>query len=305
MGLVHFARYALSCSAAALLVAGCGGLSPNITAAAVPNATGVPKGGSKTFKYTGGEQSFKVPSKVRMITVVADGAAGASNGAIALGGRTRATITVKPGQTLYVFVGGEGASPIGGFNGGGNGGNDPNYCGDCSFGGGGASDVRQYGDGLDDRILVAGGGAGHGYKEFRGGYGGGQTGGMGHGGPPGGQRGRGGSGGTQDQGGAGGAGGDGFGNPGSSGTLGVGGTGGNANKTSGNHFINCGGGGGGGYYGGGGGGSGSKGSGSFGGGSGGAGGGGSSYAEPSAIGVQMWQGWQTDTGNGKIVLSWS
>ena len=33
--------------------------------------------GSKTFYYTGAEQSFKVPSGVTSINVIADGAAGA------------------------------------------------------------------------------------------------------------------------------------------------------------------------------------------------------------------------------------
>jgi hypothetical protein len=69
------------------------------------------------------------------------------------------------------------------------------------------------------------------------------------------------------------------------------------------HNTAGGGGGGGGYYGGGGGGGGS----SFetyciaaGGG----GGGGSSYVEPSATDVHMWQGWKKSAGNGLVVLSW-
>lgn len=264
---------------------------------------------SRTFAYTGDEQSFSVPSGVTSIEVLADGAAGAGDAVktkgISRGGRTHAIVTVTPSEKLYIFVGGQGSASAGGFNGGGNGGSDPNCrSNNCSFGGGGASDVRQGGDGWNNRILVAGGGGGHGYKEFAGGLGGSKVGGTGHGGPPGGQRGQGGLGGNQKQGGSGGAGGLGFGNPGSAGMRGIGGAGGDADYTSGNHYINCGGGGGGGYYGGGGGGSGSKGSGSFGGGSGGAGGGGSSYVERSAKGVQMWQGWTTDTGDGVVVFSW-
>ncbi|HET6275567.1 MAG TPA: glycine rich domain-containing protein [Candidatus Cybelea sp.] len=297
-------RHALSYYAVLSVLAACSGNAANVPAQP-PDGIRSAKSKSRTFAYTGGEQSFRVPANVTSISVVADGAAGASDKGIARGGRTQAAIPVTPGETLYVFVGGRGASPAGGFNGGGSGGNyTPCVTRSCSFGGGGASDVRQGGDGVNNRILVAGGSGGHGYADFTGGLGGAKVGGKGHGGPAGGQRGRAGFGGTKNHGGAGGAGGDGFGNPGSPGALGVGGTGGNADKTSGNHFINCGGGGGGGYYGGGGGGSGSKGSGSFGGGSGGSGGGGSSFVESSAGAVHLYQGWQTDTGDGVIVFTW-
>ena len=74
-------------------------------------------------------------------------------------------IPVKPRETLYVRVGGRGlggdypGSAGGGFNGGGSGGNGGYWGG---HGGGGASDVREGGDRLKDRILVAGGGAGQG-----------------------------------------------------------------------------------------------------------------------------------------------
>lgn len=133
--------------------------------------------------------------------------------------------------------------------------------------GGGASDVRQGGDGLADRVLVVGGGggAGGGFNRYAaagsGGKGGGSTGGSGSNG--GGsyssnRSGGGGAGGTQDAGGSGGIGGDcdyysGY--PGANGMLLDGGAGGQGGRYYGTGPG--GGGGGGGYYGGGGGGAGS------------------------------------------------
>jgi hypothetical protein len=291
----YFARYALCIGTAAALLSACAGSSPGVMLSGVTTSDRAPTG-SQTFTYTGAEQTFKVPTGISSITVDVYGAAGFGSKPkkTARGGRTKATIPVTPSETLYVFVGGQG--PSGGFNGGGTGG-CTGY--DGRYTGGGASDVREGGDGLSNRIVVAGGGGGHGDAEFRGGPGGDLTGGMGSGGPPDGQRGRGGSGGTQSQGGVGGAGGNYGGNAGSAGTLGAGGGGG-----QGGLYIHCGGGGGGGYYGGGGGGSGSAGEGSVGGGSGGAGGGGSSYAEPGATGLAIWQGWKTATGNGTIIFNW-
>lgn len=253
---------------------------------------------SKTFEYTGAEQKFKVPSGVTSLKVIADGAAGSSTGRkFGHGGRTEATIPVTPGETLYVFVGGKGGYGAGGFNGGGG----APYSG--GYGGGGASDVREGGAGLSNRILVAGAGGGQsvGQVELRGGNGGGTTGGTGKGSRNG-SRGGGGAGGMQDEGGAGGHGGYPGGHPGDSGTLGVGGVGG-LNGSYSSQSRGNGGGGGGGYYGGGGGG---------GGGSesmgpafaGGGGGGGSSYVESSAKDVTIYQGWESDTGNGQIVFSW-
>ena len=108
----------------------------------------------KKFEYTGAEQSFKVPVGVTAIEVDALGAAGAGHqkgylGIPGHGGRVKATIPVKPGQTLRIFVGGSGSYPSRGFNGG----------GDGAYRGGGATDVRD-GNELSDRILVAGGGGG-------------------------------------------------------------------------------------------------------------------------------------------------
>ena len=294
MNLWILGRYAFGIGLAGVMLAGCGASSGGV---GVPASTALNAAGKhqKTFSYTGAEQKFTVPSGVKSIKVDASGAAGAGLKLKRLGrgGRVVATVPVTQGETLYVFVGGQGTTAGGGFNGGATGGNSG---GD---GGGGASDLREGGTGLSNRIIVAGGGGGEGVaRPSAGGLGGGLVGGAGQGtgkGPGGG----GGGGGTQSQGGAGGVVGTSQGsNPGSPGALGIGGTGG-----TGFSCARPGGGGGGGYYGGGGGGSGSEGY-NCNGGPGGGGGGGSSYTEPNATGVQMWQGWQAATGNGVIVVSW-
>ncbi|MGB8964955.1 MAG: glycine-rich protein [Candidatus Cybelea sp.] len=129
------------------------------------------------------------------------------------GGIVTATIAVTPGETLAIFVGGEGTGDTsncspgsdGGFNGGGAGGSE-NYCLNGT-GGGGASDVRQGGDELGDRVIVAGRGGGGAiansvFAAGDGSFGGGNVGARGTGVPVGGY---GGTGGTQDRGGKGGA----------------------------------------------------------------------------------------------------
>jgi Glycine rich protein len=232
---------------------------------------------SQTFVYTGAEQTFVVPAGVHSVQVLAVGGHGGRAGLDPIGGvaaQVTGALTVRPGETLYVEVGGNGAPGeagsqelhAGGFNGG----------GDGAGGGGGASDVRSslLGAGLspDDRLLVAGGGGGAGVSGyFPGGFGGaaGEPGWRPGGNPGEGENGYGGNPGSASSGGSGG--GSGFGcGPGESGRIGAGG---NALPAS------CrypGGGGGGGYYGGGAGNSASEG-GEF---SGGAGGGGGSSLVP-------------------------
>ena len=120
---------------------------------------------SEVFNFTGAIQTFTVPAGVTSITIEALGAGGgsgaaggntAAGGAGGKGSRATGTLAVTPGQVLNIFVGGQGATPTAGFNGGGNGGSTN------SGGGGGASDVRFPGNGDADRILVAGGGGGGG-----------------------------------------------------------------------------------------------------------------------------------------------
>ncbi len=160
------------------MLAGCGGQGSN---GVMP--TGVPDSSlphHKTFNYTGAAQDFTVPAGVTDISVVARGAkGGGSNGAH--GGRVHAVIPVTPGEKLVVYVGGDGSGTTGGFNGGGGGG----YTGDSGgSGGGGATDVREGGTSLSDRILAVGGGGGRGGVSYfgaggSGGKGGGKTGGAG------------------------------------------------------------------------------------------------------------------------------
>ena len=294
---------------AALLLAGCAGSQPPLAGPSIDGPDdhvtsarilhGDAKHGTRTLHFTGAQQTFKVPTGVKAVTVDAYGAAGIASGnrKVALGGRTRATVAVTKSETLCTVVVG-GTSRI---NGG-----AANGCPSRSIAfGGGASDVRAGGPGLANRIVVAGGAGGESRVTLHGGFGGGLVGGGGKGGPPGGQRGVGGSGGTQSAGGAGGEGGNYGGNPGSAGSLGVGGAGGlGGHFGSGSGFLECGGGGGGGYYGGGGGGSGSFNNGSEGGGNGGGGGGGSSFTEPGAKSVTLWQGYSTATGDGRVIVTW-
>jgi Glycine rich protein len=266
------------------------------------------------FHYTGALQNFTVPSGVTQITVTADGASGEGSTFRHMkggkGGLVKATIPVTSGETLAIFVGGEGGKSSasggpGGFNGGGNGGVTGSGSARGGNGGGGASDVRESGTGLANRVVVAGGGGGAGgfaqYIAGFGGAGGGPIGGRGglhhvDGGPSG----SGGNGGSQTSGGKGGRsvhrGGFPVSAHGKRGKLGAGGDGGGAADSG-----NGGGGGGGGYYGGGGGSAGSLGT--SGAGGGGGGGGASSYIEASATNVVNRRG-AAPRGNGEIVITW-
>jgi subtilisin-like proprotein convertase family protein len=240
-----------------------------------------PVSGSATFGFTGGMQTFVVPVGVTSLTV---DAYGASAGGGAGGGRVQTTLAVSAGQTLNIFVGGQGSNCSncpGGFNGGGNAGG--------TFGnegsGGGASDIRIGGIALANRVVVAGGGGGNGGWAGAGGGAGGNT--IANGGGTG-QAG-GGSGGGIGSGGTGG-----FGNGGPSGGNGSFGQGGN-----GGGFCYGGGGGGGGYYGGGGGGGDCDACCSDGGG----GGGGSSFAGAGTSGTIHSAG--VNSGSGQIILNWN
>ena len=212
--------------------------------------------GTTAFDYTGGAQTFVVPACVLSVHLEVWGGQGGSNANPQgqapgpLGGKSEGDLTVAPGTTLHIFVGGSGDS--GGWNGGGgvNGGWQQGR-------GGGGSDVRVGGTALQNRVIVAGGAGAHapyslgygGWHDARGGAGGGLTGGDGENSngnaPPAG----GGKGGTQNGGGA--KGNDVGGNPSSAGSLGQGGDGGGEGD---NDHCGAGGGGGGGFYGGGGGG---------------------------------------------------
>jgi hypothetical protein len=301
------ARYALSVCAAAAILAGCGGgstspsyqpfgMSQTTRAQSLSSAVAVHDAscqGQRSFQYIGHAQRFEVPRCATTIYVDAKGASGEYGGD---GGEVDATIPVTPRETLIVIVGGAGHKFNGGFNGGAAGAREiirrGRYKGRyAGAGGGGASDVRQGGSTLADRVVVAGGGGGEdnsGTDPGIGGKGGGLPDGGG-GGTPGCNFGTptAGGGGTQSSGGTGGAGSNG-------GSLGKGGVGVSLCLF---HvtvppislpYLSSGGGGG--YYGGGG------------GGAGGAGGGGSGYAEPTSTNVSSKKG--VNSGNGSALICW-
>jgi hypothetical protein len=298
-----------------------------------------------SFGYTGSLQAFVVPGGISSITVAADGAQGgaASSGVIGVpgaaggdGGVQTGTLTVNGGDTIEVFVGGQGGddgSELGGYNGGG-GGTRIAIDGTVAGGGGGASDVRTSPFTLTNRVVVAGGGGGGGGSGGNAAVFGGQ--GSNVGGPPGGAGGAGaastaggnasvppdwmssgggggGPGGTSAGSPGGGAGAAGslngddgnVGSPGGIGSLAQGGSGGTgALEDMGDDGPGGdGGGGGGGYYGGGGGGGGVSDDTVTNGTGGGGGGGGSSYVLPGAASPTSTSGVQT--GNGEVQISFA
>ena len=263
---------------------------------------------SVAFDHTGAAQSFVVPACAEgTLSVVAHGAAGQSvavAGVGGLGAQASGDLAVTAGETLGIYVGGQT-----GFNGGG----APGMGGlGVSGQGGGASDVRQGGMELAERVLVAGGGGGGGAppQGACGSTGGGDG---GEGGGPDGTAGTvsggcigastGGGGATQIVGGGGGT-------PtancgvsplaGGFGGLGLGGAGSDGTDCDGSGVTGSGGGGGGGGYYGGGGGAGGPG-GATGGWGGAGGGGGSSYVDGVANGSTT-PG--THSGDGDVTLSW-
>jgi hypothetical protein len=245
--------------------------------------TATPAALADTQTYTTpGEHMFTVPAGVTSLTVDAIGAQGGTTFDGGYGGGHGAdvtgTLTVLPGETLYIEVGGRGvAFPIGGCpNGGSNGGGNSGGCGGGSAGGGGASDIRLDSNATplttdDTRLLVAAGGGGASNSYVAGGNAGQQ--------------------GSYSQFGAGGGApltGGGLGGfsysgcpSGTDGGLGLGGAG-----------SSCGGGGGGGgYYGGGGGGAAAG------------GGGGSSYIAPAVTNAHI--GTAQSTGNGQVTITYT
>jgi hypothetical protein len=120
---------------------------------------------TQTFGFTGGMQTFTVPCGVTSVFIQTWGAQGGSGalggnnvagGAGGLGGYAEGFRAVSPGDVLNIFVGGQGTTPAGGFNGGGSGGAQN------AGGGGGASDVRAGGTAEANRVITAGGGGGGG-----------------------------------------------------------------------------------------------------------------------------------------------
>ena len=137
-----------------------------------------------TFTYTGDYYSWTVPAGIASVTVDAFGAQGGNTPNVAgggKGGRVQATLAVTSGATLFIYVGGQGASNSnGGYNGGGTA-NGVQY----GASGGGATHIATASGLLSTLsasqssvLLAAGGGGGSGYYNG-GGAGGGLTGGKG------------------------------------------------------------------------------------------------------------------------------
>ncbi|MDX6286010.1 MAG: hypothetical protein QOG53_1495 [Frankiales bacterium] len=266
---------------------------------------------TQSFAFVGEPENYKVPADVCAVKVVASGGEGGivsgAEETHGLGGRVTATLTVTPGETLVVEVGGRGgdggaSSPGAGGSGGTDGGDATPTDSESidGAGGGGSSDVRRGGSGLANRVVVAAGGGGAGAYGAdpisSGGAGGGASGGTpnGDGGNGGGETpGQGGDVGTTSAPGAGGSGGGGGGSgqAGDTGGVGNGGNGGG----EGNSATNGGGGGGGGagYHGGGGGGGTSN---LASAGTSGGGGGGANFAVANATGVTKAAGVQSNDG---------
>ena len=108
------------------------------------------------FTYTGGIQSFVVPSTGNYKLEVWGAQGGdASPYYGGMGGYASGTIDLTAGQTIYIYVGqvGQGAGGGSAWNGGGGG-----TC--CGAGGGGGTDFRLGGTALAYRVIVAGAGGG-------------------------------------------------------------------------------------------------------------------------------------------------
>ena len=245
-----------------------------------------------TFSYTGSQETWTVPNGVTSITVDAYGAGGgdSSGNSGGNGARVQTTLTVTPGNVLYISVGETGRDAANGvasataFSGGGKGG--ASNLGTQSGGGGGGRTEISTTVAPTGSIMVAAGGGGA--SAAGNGGSGGQTGSDGVGTHKG-------LGGSQSAGGAAGAG-----NTGRDSSAGSAYTGGTGGRTANYRNQYGGGGGGGGYYGGGGGGAGT--SGSFSGG----GGGGSSYVD-STVGssTTFTAGYSSASGHGSLEITYT
>lgn len=241
-----------------------------------------PDQGNIVFEFSGEPVEFVVPAFINDVhievwgaeggtTVIAQQSCGGNPDTGGLGGFAEGDLSVVPGESLFVFVGGAGGdSSMPGYNGGATSCPDLNSC----TSGGGASDVRRGGVDLDDRVIVGGGGGGAEYS--CGGEGGGGGGGLiGDPGTGSDNEASNGAGGTQVAGGVGGFG-------ASNGEFGIGG---NGSPDQIGHAS----GGGGGYWGGGG------------GGTDGSAGGGSSYIDGVDNGLTTAN---QRAGNGTVIISW-
>ncbi len=134
-------------------------------------ASGVAYGQATVFPYTGAPTTYVVPAGVTSVQVEVWGAQGQAltdeqydESTGGLGGYAIGNLAVTPGEVLNIYVGGTGNEDVAGFNGGALGGFGTPSDGDAgrAGSGGGASDIRQGGTGLANRVIVGGGGGGGG-----------------------------------------------------------------------------------------------------------------------------------------------
>lgn len=111
-----------------------------------------------TYHCTGGEQTFIAPYTGNYVLDVWGAPGSSAFAAGGAGGHSTGTVWLNQGETLYIYVGGQGSGLYGGYNGGSNGGEWGDWW--STGGGGGGTDIRRGGNGIDNRILVAGGGGG-------------------------------------------------------------------------------------------------------------------------------------------------
>lgn len=247
-----------------------------------------PIGTSTTFNFTGAQQTWVVPTNVTSISVELDGAQGGGTNA-GKGGRVTAKLTVTPGATLQIVVGGQPTNANAVYGGGGTGGANGATTTRNGFAGGGLSGIYLTSVSQANALAIAGGGGGNsGINGKIGGASGAPNGTDGGQGNYSGYQ-EGGRGATQSAGGARGVSIDGATVASTAGTALNGGKGGSVNSST----WTAGGGGGAGYFGGGGG--------AGGGSSVGAGGGGSSYVN-TTIGTNIVYTSGSNTGNGKVVI---
>ena len=128
----------------------------------------------ENYVYKAGQNEFTTPATGYYRVELWGAKGGGKDGG--LGAYTSGVIQLHKGEKLYLYIGGIGESNetvtnLGGYNGGGNSGNNS---GANSYGGGGATDVRYFGNtslnddilkwnstlGLNSRIMVAAGGGG-------------------------------------------------------------------------------------------------------------------------------------------------
>lgn len=133
-----------------------------------------PVGNVKNFSYTGSYQEIELPPGQYKLQCW--GAQGGSNGTNSTygitahaggnGGYSEGILTLSHKTTVRVYVGGQGSSSAGGFNGGGSTTGTSQYNASNEFGyskmggGGGATDIRLSDGALFSRMIVAGGGSG-------------------------------------------------------------------------------------------------------------------------------------------------